>query len=400
MIPTLPSNVAAPEGGFLANFFAGKEAPASQPVATESAAPEPTPEPTPTPEPEPAATTTAEPDKPADEIAEDLTGLDVFSDDKKPQAEKKDEIAEEEPPAGVRTKEAREAWKEGRLAIKERENLRRELESLKQTSGKIQDADPVKKENEALKARIQELEPVVARVAYQKSKAYEETIGKPMQQISLVAQSLAKQYEIADDKMITALEERDRKRQSELLDEVADGMTGLDKAELYSMATQLRRLFQADDEMANHASVAQREAEARESKEREQATIERKAQEMRAVTELKPKLASVARFLVKEGQTTEQYVESLIGQANSVPFDEHGPDDKAYLQVAGLILKDMAPAYKKALEQLKAKDAEIARMSSASPRTTNGSAANSSGAAKPSGFFEAFAGKPPPWAQR
>ena len=397
------SGVAAPTGGFMANFFA-KETPAALIATDPVTAPVPATEPVTPTAPEPVTTEpvkeVTEPAKEEAAVDPALNDLDVFNKDKADEPVKPAEEPEEEIPAGVTTKAARESWKAGRVAIKKAAALEAEVAKLRETSGKLSDADPVRKENETLKARVAELEPVIARVDYQKSAAYDAAVGAPMRQIGTVAQQIAKQYEIPDDRMIAALQEPDRKRQSELIDEVCESMTTLDKGEVVQMANELRRLFIKDEEMSANAVAARKEAESLEAKEREQQSLTRKAEEMRAVEDLKPKVEKIAKFLVKEGVTPEAFAAQMAEKANAVPFGEQPPGQQAYLTYAGLLLPGVLELVKDLKTQLAAKDKTVAAMSAASPRANNGAAANSGDAKKPGGFFEGFTGQAPPWAKR
>lgn len=319
-------------------------------------------------------------------------GLDAFLDES-PEKQEASPVADEEPPAGVRTKETREAWKKMREGSQRAEKLERELAEMRkqlESAGKITDADPVKKENETLRKRIEELEPEIARVAFRKSKPYQETVAQPMQKIGANAKGIAEFYKIPDDKMVAALQEPDINRQAELLDEIVESMNGLHKNAVYSMANDLRKLYELDERMSEQAATAQKEAEAREAEENNRRITERKAAEMREVSNLKPKLLGVAKVLVKEGETPEAYAERIVSQANAVPFDDHEPATKAYLSAAGILVKDMAPALKTALDKVAALEKKIAAMSSASPRAASGSPAPQGTGATGSDFMSRF----------
>lgn len=331
----------------------------------------------------------------ADEVSPTTKqGLDAFSDEPAaapetpPQPDPLDE-----PPAGVRTKEAQEAWKRMRLGEKRAIALDKELAELRtklETAGKLTESDPAVKERDELKKWKAEMEPVIARVAYEKTEAYKNTIGIPMQQIGATAKEIASQYSIEEGKMYDAMTEPDRKRQAEMLEEISTDMNGLDKQELLGLANQLRRLYVQKDQMAEQAAAAYQEALAQETAAKEKSVLERRAAEMRAVVELKPKLTGVAKVLAANGETPEAYVDRLTSEANTVPFDEQEPGQKAYLNMAGLILRDMAPAYKNALAKVASLEKQLAAYAGATPRV-NGGTVNPAGGAAPTDFMSAIA---------
>lgn len=401
---TSTSAIEAPAHGFLAQFMAKEPAtPAPEPTPATETAPEPVnetvTEPT-TPAAETAPTTT-EPAKETPAAEEDTRkGLDVFDDKPEttttPVAEPAEDI-----PAGVTTKAARESWKEGRLAIKRVSALEREVGEWKakaEAAGKLTTADPALKELETLKAWKAEIDPVLHRVAYEKTDDFAKAIAEPRRQIATAAVELARQCKLTPDQMDGIFSAGNlsvqRKLLAEALESVEDDFA---KDDLKHMVREWNRLDQLEDSMAANAFKARQEAEKNETTVTAQKVTERKAAEMRAVTELKPKLLNVAKTLLAEGDTADGYAERLIKEANETSFDDHEPGDKAYMAVASLILRDMAPAYKKALSRIATLEAQISGMSATTPKAATGTAANSAEAPKATGFFEQMFGKAPSW---
>lgn len=400
---TASSNIEAPPDGFKARFFAPQE-PAAPP-ATESPAPtEPAAEPV-----APAETPAA----PAAEIpevkppAEGKKGLDALADDDE---EKPADAAEEpaapdgaeEPPAGVRTKEAQEAWKRMRLAEKKLPTLEKELAELKtklESSSKLADADPLKKEIETLRQRDEEREKEAAIWRVERTQAWKAEISEPLGKLEEGALAIAKEYEINPDNLLDALTIRDRKVRSAKLSELIEAIPQVEQHEVLTIASHVQSVLAKRDAMEANAHEAWKEAQAREKEIAEKTTNERRAAEMRAAEELRPKLADAAKLLAREGETHEAYAARIIDKVSAVPFDEHPAETKVYMAAAAGLLEDMAPALKAAKAEIAALKKQVSGMSAANPRTATGAPANSGAAAKPGGFYEGFSGTKPPWAR-
>jgi len=302
-------------------------------------------------------------------------GFDAFTEEP---AEEKPAEVEEEPPAGVRTKEAREAWKAGRLAQKQIPELQRQIEEWKakaEARAQLEEADPLKQRIAELEARDAEREQEAAIWRIERTQAYKDTIQKPLDSLADVAEQIAKDNEVNPGKLFDAITEPDRKVRREKMQALMENMPDDDKFQLYDIAAKTHEIYARRDEMEKNAHVAYKEAQAREKEMAEKSTTERRAAEMRAVTELKPKVLAAASALVREGESPEAFAERIVSEANAVPFDEQPANTRAFQAVAAKLFDEMAPKYKAALDKIAKLERQISGITSTTPRAANGTPA-------------------------
>lgn len=300
-------------------------------------------------------------------------------------------------PPDAKTPEAKNAWWSRNKRIKDLEAEKQAWEAekakLSAEAARVKqftEADPEWQAYQKAKARLDEIEPVVARHAYTKTKDYRDTIETPRNEIGAAAKQMAEQFKIADSKMIAALTEADPVRQNELLEEVSTEMDARSKHRLFSMAESLDRLAALDDRMAANAMAAAKEADALEAQRTQQATVERKAAEMRSVENSRPRLTKVASLFTLDGETSESAVESVIKMAQETPFGEQDLDAQTFAVLSsGLVprMQKVILARDATITQLRK---EIAELASATPRVGAGSSNGATGQ-KPMGFIESLA---------
>ncbi len=282
-------------------------------------------------------------------------------------------------PPEVDTPEKKSAWsgiqKDVRALRKEKAAWEAEKTKLATEAAKARqftEADPEWKEYQKAKSRLAEVEPVIARVAYTKTPAYKEAVEIPRNDLGVQAKAMAEQFKITDTKMIAALTETDPQRQSELLEEVSESMDSRSKARLFRMADDLESLAKLDERMAANAEAAYKEADAIEAQKREQSTIERKAAEMRSVTDSRDKLMKVASALKTSGETDEQAIQAILDSANSTPFSEHSTEDAAFAVIAAQLVPRLMQNLRATQAALAAKEQYIAQMAASNPRAAQG----------------------------
>jgi Skp family chaperone for outer membrane proteins len=402
MNPTLPGGIAAPEGGFAQRFFAKESAAApaaaaEDPPTTETpAAPEPTAAAT-----EPAST----PESPATtETPSTKKGLDALGDDPVEQPAETPIVAkpEDDSPPDARTKAGREAWQSAREARdKKVPALEKELAELRtklESSSKLADADPLKKEIEELRKRDEEREKEASIWRVERTTAFQEAVSKPLASLEKAAEAIAKENSVDLGALIAAIAEPDRKARNAKLSEITDSMPEGDKQDVWQIARQTHEIYARRDEIEANAHTAYTETVAKEKEAATRTQTERRAAEMRAVEDMKPRLlATAAKVLAAEGELPEVYVDRVLQAANAIPFDEQGPAERAYMAVAAKLLEDIGPKLKAALTENEALKKQISGMSTSSPRTTSGVPAKAGDGKKAGGFFEGMFGKKPSW---
>lgn len=322
-------------------------------------------------------------------------GFDALEEE--PEAPKETPKEADDTPADAKTPEARNAWSaiksEAKTLREEKSRLeaeKAELTAKLEAASKISDLDPVKAEAEALRKRVEELEPVVARSEYRKSSAYINSVEKPMQEIGENASALAKVYELPESKIVDALRETDIKRQNEMLDELTENMSGRDKARLYSMADRLEQLYRLDDQLSANASQALKEATALEAQQVEKTKNERRAAEMRAVHDSGDKLRKAVSLFKLDGESDDAAVKAVLDEANAVPFDEQDVETKAFSVIAANLVPRMQRTIRASQARIKALEAEISGLASASPRTAEGETIHNAGEEAPADMMTAL----------
>lgn len=323
----------------------------------------------------------AEPEKPA-EVPALKKGLDALDDDDpkaEPEAAKSEGEADDFPP-DAKTPEAKNAWSAIKSKVKALETEKASWETEKKTlaeqaskARQFTEADPEWKEYQTIKKQNEEWAPVIARVAYQKTPAFKETIEAPRSNVVQGIRGLAEQFKIPENKLTAAIFETDPVRQNELFDEVTADMDQRSKSRFFRLTDEYDALQQMEERMAQNAEAAWKEAESRDAVEREKAATEKKAAEMRAVENSREKLLKAASLFKLPNETEADAVNSILTAANEVPFDEQDVADKAFAKIAAGLVPRMQRLIKDTRAALAAKDKEIADLVGASPRASQGS---------------------------
>lgn len=333
---------------------------------------------------------------PVDPVKADIPlkkGADAFDiEEEKPAEPVAKEDESDEPPADAKTPEAKNAWTKSRNEIKELKAAldaaqaeKARIESELSTKKGLADNDPVKVEYERLKAEREEWQKEAAKYRIEQTDQYKEAVTKPLQSISAAAAELAKRNEIEPEKVFDALRESDEKRQNEKIQEIADNLSERDKLRIWNMADELQKVYARQEHLEASAAEALKEAQANEAALAEKRSLEIKASEMRAVEDLRPKLAKAAHLFALEGEDAEAAVAKILTEANAVPFNEHDTESRAFSVVAATILPRLMKNYQTAVKERDSLKRELSEYSGASARTSDG-------AKKPAGQIAAVGG--------
>jgi hypothetical protein len=371
-----------------------------------SAIPVPAPEPVATPPPVPEPPPVAAPPTPAPEAPKaDLTkpsapakrGLDALIDDPEPEAAAPEAAADDDMPPDATTPAAKNAWSAIKNEVKalKAEKQQWEVEKTKlSTAAKIGEADPLRRELESLKAEREEWQKEAAKFRVEQTDVYKEAVSKPLKRLGEAAASIAQRNEIPIEKLTMALQDPDEKSQNEKLSEIADNLSERDKVRLWTLAEEVSQVYARQDEIESNAQKALEEARARESQESETKSQQRRAAEMRAVADLKPKLASVAKALAQPGESPEQFTDRVLAAANTVPFDEQDHNQRAFAFASAELLPEAYTQLKSARAKIAALEKEIASYGNAGAGTSSGrSPASVPTPAAPGNFMDALAAK-------
>jgi len=243
----------------------------------------------------------------------------------------------------------------------------------------------VKVELENLRKEREEWQKEAAKYRIEQTDAYKEAVTKPLNSIGNAAAEIAKRNDVDQSKLFAALREPDEKLQNEKIQEIVDGMSERDKLRVWNLADQLQSVYARQDELEANAHAALTEAQAREAEESSKKQLASKAEEMRAVEDLRPKLAKAARLFKLEGESDEDAVNKILSAANEVPFNEHDTSTKAFSVVAASILPRLLKNNQALSKQVATLEKELSAYAKSGPRTSEGTK-QSSAAAKPAGF--------------
>lgn len=359
------------------------------------ASPEPTaPTPVVTPEITPPTPEAAKPETAPDSLKRGFDALEPL--EAKPVDTAPSEQVGDPPPPDAKTPEAKNAWWSRNKKIKdletEREAWLKEKALLSEQATKAKqftEADPEWQAYQAAKARLEEVEPVVARVAYTKTQAYKETIEAPRKQIQEYSEKLAEAHKIPLSKMFQVFREPDPQRRNEVFEEVTSEMDTFTKQRLVTQIMELEKLDAMEDRMLENAQAAAKEAEAIETQRSQQSAIEKKASEMRAVENSRGKLKNAAALFTLEGENSDSAVESIIKMAQETPFGEQSLDDQTFAVISAGLVPRMSKVIGQYQQKVTTLEAQIAALAGAAPKTGPGSS-SASPAQGPTDFVSAL----------
>lgn len=279
-------------------------------------------------------------------------------------------------PPDATTPQAKNAWSAIRAKVKEYEareaQWTAEREKLASEAAKVKqftEADPEWKNYQEAKAKIEEWKPVIARTAYQASDEYKQMVAEPFQAVGDSAWKLAESQKLPHEKVEAYLREGDRARQYEMLEELTAEVPGWVKDDLRDYAAEVRRISNVKDHLERNAIAAAKEHETMETQRREKESIERKAAEMRAVSDSKPKLLKASSLFKLEGETDEAAVDSILKMAQETPFDEQSVDEKTFAVISAGLVPRMSRVISQYQQKVESLEAQIASLASAAPRT-------------------------------
>ncbi len=365
------------------------ENPAPAPVADTPtpAAPEPTPVlEKPAAEPKPVVTPTLK------------RGIDALTVEE-PEAEEPEAKAEPEKddtPTDAKTPEARNAWSSIKSELKEAKAALAALEAEKAELAKSLEAnkglaanDPLVKEFETVKSRNEELERIAYMYKTEQSAAYQKAVQQPYDELMSEVDVLAKRYEVNAAQIEDALQETDHKRRSEKLSEIMDGMDEFDKAAVRDIARGVQKIQATRQNILKNAAESWKEAQEQEVEAAKQRTTAIRAEEMRAVEELKTSLSRASKLFALEGEDGDTAVSKILQEANEVPFDEQDAKQKAFAAVSALMVPRMVNNLNSLHKEIAGLKKELAAYSKVGAKASDGSRPTAPTQATPQGGFDA-----------
>ena len=270
-----------------------------------------------------------------------------------------EELAEAEDMPGPKTKKAVSKWTELKKAKTEWEMFReKELPKKEQELAELRtkleelskhDPDLYQKQIEEREKAISEYEKKLAIYDIRESKAWQDTVSKPSQEIGATLDNISKAYEIDYTVLAQAVAEQDPSTQRRMLAPLLEGMDQLDQLEVRDAIRKARELSSKAAELEENAFKAKEELEFlkdQESRKQAEETAKKRSLAAKAVEQ---------QFREKLPQLFQD--EELAKKVFSASLETDDPAMQAYNSYAGAMLLDVVRQnmeLRKSVEEFKA----------------------------------------------
>jgi len=270
-----------------------------------------------------------------------------------------EELAEAEDMPGPKTKKAVSKWTELKKAKTEWEMFRekelpkkeQELAELRTKLEELSKHDPelYQKQIEEREKAISEYEKKLAIYDIRESKAWQDTVSKPSQEIGATLDNISKAYEIDYTVLAQAVAEQDPSTQRRMLAPLLEGMDQLDQLEVRDAIRKAREISSKAVELEENAFKAKEELEFlkdRESRKQAEETAKKRSLAAKAVEQ---------QFREKLPQLFQD--EELAKKVFSASLETDDPAMQAYNSYAGAMLLDVVKQnmeLRKSVEEFKA----------------------------------------------
>jgi hypothetical protein len=268
--------------------------------------------------------------------------------------------------------EAQAKWGELRKELKEARARVAEFEAengTPDTKQQIQAAAALEKQVREYEAKMQEYERELSISRVEATREYKALVEEPLNAIVNSAEKVAAAYNVDANELINALTETDPKRQTQMLDELVEGMSERDRARIYRMADDTAAIYETDAGIRARAAEALSEVEAQQQAEAQYYAEQRAAENFEATTRV---WDMVTERLPDIGV---DYA-ALKNDVFASDFDAATPEARSYAASASVVL----PHLVKAMAEKDARISELERalggMRKATPSSPAGNAAS------------------------
>lgn len=254
-----------------------------------------------------------------------------------------EELAEAEDMPGPKTKKAVSKWTELKKAKTEWEMFRekelpkkeQELAELRTKLEELSKHDPelYQKQIEEREKAISEYEKKLAIYDIRESKAWQDTVSKPSQEIGSTLDNISKAYEIDYTVLAQAVAEQDPSTQRRMLAPLLEGMDQIDQLEVRDAIRKAREISSKAAELEENAFKAKEELEFlkdQESRKQAEETAKKRSLAAQAVEQ---------QFREKLPQLFQD--EELAKKVFSASLETDDPAMQAYNSYAGAMLLDV-----------------------------------------------------------
>lgn len=311
-------------------------------------------------------------DKPAEEVKEEKPA--ETKTEEKP-ADPTDESNDDETvksmtaTAGAKFKEIKAEAKAARARVAELEAKLAQVESApKPDTVEVEKLQAAITEKEA---KLSEYEKELAISRFEATEEYKESVVAPMAAIIGVVEDLAKEYEISEKSLLNILEESDRKKQGQMIAEIASNFTERDRISLYNLGDDYAAVMDQRETLRSKASEALAAREkAKQSEAARLAEESKKAWSASTKTVWEQFKAKVP--LPEDAQERAKIESEVVAQVAAVDFDKLSNDHKAFAAYSGAVLPQVVKMNKALSTEIAELKAALQKYQSATPGAGSG----------------------------
>jgi hypothetical protein len=254
----------------------------------------------------------------------------------------------------------------------ERDDLRKELESLKaqpKTQTNEEDIARVKQELEQYKSQVEEYDKRMALVDVKQSREYQENIAKPLANAESIIQAFATKYELSIPDIAKAAMQPNILERNSLLAEMVLGMNDFDKFEFKKVVDEAQQLFVRAQMVEENAHASRKYAEEQWRKQQEEQTTQQKQAFDAAAERVWKGITKRMPFIAEDATAAEK----MALDARNSDLASATPDVQAYARYASVLLPTVLERFEQQQAKIKELEGAISKRSGAAPRAKSGS---------------------------
>ena len=289
--------------------------------------------------------------------------------------------------AGAKFKEIKAEAKAARARVAELEAKLAQAESAPKP-----DAVEVEKLQTAIaekEAKLSEYEKELAISRFEATEEYKESVVAPMAAIIGVVEDLAKEYEISEKSLMNILEESDRKKQGQMIAELASNFSERDRFSLYQLGDDFAAVLDQRDKLRSKASEALAAREKALQTEAARKLEERKKAWSSSTKSVWDQFKAKVP-LPEDAQERSKFESEVVAQVAAVDFDKLSNDHKAFAAYSGAVLPQVVKMNKALSAEIAELKSALQKYQTATPGAGSGSVSKPQDIDTTLGFLEAI----------
>jgi len=333
--------------------------------------------------------------EPPSEPSAEATDADDSEDPKELSEDNGDEenIKNMTPSAGSKFKEIKAEAKAARARVAELEARLAEVEGS--TRPDVAETEKLQAAISEKESRIAEYEKELAISRFEATEEYRQTVVGPMAAILGVVEEFAKDYEISEKALMNLLEEPDRKKQGEMIAEVASNFSERDRFSLYQLGDDYAAILDQRDNLRSRAQEALAVRE--KSLKSEQAVkLEESRKQWAASTKSVWEEFKKRVPLPDDPKAREAFESNVSSQVSELNFDTLSTEHKAIAAFSGAVMPEIVKQNKSLSAEVAELKNALKKYQSATPGAGSGSDTKPQEVESSLGFLEALEQR---WAQ-